>query len=133
MQRDRLRHPVHRQIAQNIASLRTSLFHASAFECDLRIFLDREKFRTAQMIIALHNSGIDAANVDPGHNRGIFRMLAVDVDLAVEFGKLSVGGAKELVDRKSDRRMRLIEFVGLVRKRGRSQSGSESGSSNNNS
>src|SRR5207253_11454589 len=111
MQRDRLRHPVHRQIAQNIASLRTSLFHASAFECDLRIFLNREKFRTAQMIIALHNSGIDVANVDPVLIRLISRLLAALVDLTMEFFKLSLGLATVLVERISFRRIRLFETV----------------------
>ena len=68
MQGDRLRHAVHRQIAQNIAGLRTGLFHASAFEDHLRIFFNREKFRAAQMIIPLHNSSIDATDINPGRD-----------------------------------------------------------------
>jgi hypothetical protein len=50
-------------------------------------------------------------------------MLAVDLDLAIEFGELSVGRAEKLMNRKSDRRMRLIEFVSVVRERDRAQKG----------
>ena len=66
MQCDRFGYAMHGQIADNIAGLRTSLFNASAFEHDVGIFLDGEKLRAAQMIIAFHDSGIDTANNDSG-------------------------------------------------------------------
>jgi hypothetical protein len=58
-------------------------------------------------------------------------MLAVDVDLAIEFGELSLGRAEKLMNRKSDRRMRLIEFISFVRKRDRTQNGDGSDGSDN--
>ena len=119
MQRDWLCHTVHGQIAQNIAGLRTGLFHASALECDLRILFNREKFRAAQMIVALLDSGVDAADIDPCRDRRVSRVLTVDVDLAIEFGELSVRRAQKLVNRKPDRGMRLIELIGFVRARDR--------------
>src|SRR6266513_141679 len=131
MQRDRFGYAVHGQIAQNIASLRSGLFDTAAFERDRRIFFDREEFRAAQMIIALHNSRVDAADIDMCYDRRIFRMLPVDLDLAVEFGEPSVGRTEKLMNRKPNRRMRLIEFVGFVRQRDRTQNGDGSDSSDN--
>src|SRR5438105_3530986 len=98
MQRDRLCYPVHRQVAGDVAFLRTGLFHVSALEGDLRKFLDIKKFPTAQMIVALNNSGVDAANINSGRYRRVFRVLPVDVDLAVELLELAVSGAKKLVN-----------------------------------
>jgi len=64
MQRDRFCDAMHRQVAKNVPLVRTGLFHTAAFEHDVGIFLDAEKLRAAQMIIAFHDSGIDAANND---------------------------------------------------------------------
>jgi hypothetical protein len=83
------------------------------------------------MIVAFHNSSVDATHIDMRDDRRIFRMLAVEVDLAIEFGELPVSGAEKLVDRKSNRRMGLIESVGFVRQRGRIQSGADNSGSNN--
>src|SRR4030095_14388220 len=52
-------------------------------------------------------------------------MFAVDVDLAVKLGELSVGRTKKLVNRKSNLRVRLIEPVGVVCERDRSRSESD--------
>ena len=73
------------------------------------------------MIIALHNPGIDATDIDSRGDRRAFRTLAVDLDLTIELGEFSVGGAEKLMDRKSNSRMRLIEFVGFIRERDRTQ------------
>ena len=73
------------------------------------------------MIVALHNSGVDAAHIDPRRDRRILRMLSIDFDLAAKSGEFSVGGTEKLMDRKSDGRMRLIEFIGFVPQRGRTQ------------
>jgi hypothetical protein len=56
-------------------------------------------------------------------------MLAVDVDLAIEFGELSLRRAEKLMNRESHRRMRLIEFISFVRKRDRAQKGDGSDNS----
>ena len=104
VQRDGLCHAVHRQIAENVSGLRSGLFHTPALESDLGIFFDRKKFRASQMIVAFGDPGVDAANVDPRRDRRIFRMFAVDVDLAVELFELSMCGSKKLMDGKSNRR-----------------------------
>src|SRR5262249_52732990 len=52
MERDRLRYAVHCEVAENVAALRASLFHAPALECDMREFFDVKKFRAPQMIVA---------------------------------------------------------------------------------
>ena len=70
------------------------------------------------MIVPFHNSGVDAANVDARGDAGIFYVLAVDVDLALELRELAVSGAEKLEHRKADLRLCLIEFVYLVRARG---------------
>jgi hypothetical protein len=48
-------------------------------------------------------------------------MLAVDLDLAIEFCELAVRCPEKLMDRKSDCRMRLVEFVSFARERERAQ------------
>src|SRR6266404_374476 len=83
-QRNRFRDAVQREIAHDVAALRASLFHAAAFEGDLTILCDVEKLRAAKMIVALLDSRIDAAHLNPGRDGGVFRMLAVEVDAAGE-------------------------------------------------
>ena len=67
-QRDWFRDAVQREIAHDVAALRASLFHAAAFEGDLTILCDVEKLRAAKMIVALLDSRIDAAHLNPGRN-----------------------------------------------------------------
>jgi len=93
MERDRLGHTVYGEIAKNIAALRTGSLYAAAFERHLGEFFDIKEFRAAQMIVSLFDPCVDAAHVNLRRNRGILRMLAVDVDLAIELRELSVSGA----------------------------------------
>src|ERR1700730_12167666 len=117
MERDRFRHAVHGQIAEDIAGLLTGLFDAVAPESHFGIFLHAKKLRTAQMIVAFYDSSVDAADVNFCHDRRFFEMLAVDVDLALEFREFSVRGAEKLTDAEADRGAGLIEFVGFIGKR----------------
>jgi len=48
-------------------------------------------------------------------------MLAVDVDLAIEFRELAVCGPQKLMHTKTDGRARRIEPVRFVRQYGRAQ------------
>ena len=93
MERDRLGHTVYGEVAKNIAALRARLFYAAAFERHLGEFFDIKEFRAAQMIVSLFNPRIDAAHVNLRRNRGILRMLAIDVYLAIELREFSVSGA----------------------------------------
>src|ERR1700730_14459419 len=103
MKCDRLGHAVHREVAKNVAALRARLFYASALERDLRIFFDIKKFRAAQMIVSRFDLSIDAAHIDLGRHRGILRMLAVDVDLAVKLCELALSRAQKLMHTETDR------------------------------
>src|SRR6267142_525153 len=103
MKSDRLGHAVHGEVAENVAALRARLFHASALERDLRIFVDIKKFRAAQMIVSLFDPRTDAAHVDLRRHRGILRMLAVDVDLAIKLCELSLSGTQKLMHTETDR------------------------------
>jgi len=69
MKRDRLRHAMHRQVAEDVATLRAGAFYAPALKCDPGKFLDIEKFRAAQMIVAFLDARIDASHVDLRSNR----------------------------------------------------------------
>ena len=111
MQHDRFGHAVHGEIAGDIAALRSRPRHVATFECEFGKLLDVEKFRAAQMIVALLDSGVDAGDVNFRRDRRIFRMLPVDVDFAAEFAKLAVGCSEILMSGESDGRARLIEFV----------------------
>src|SRR6266487_2318258 len=114
MKRNRLGHAVHGEVAQNVATLRTGLFYAAAFESHLGEFFHIKEFRAAQMIVSLFDPRIDAAHVDLRRYRGVLRMLAVDGDLAIELRKFSVSGAQELMHAETDRRPRRIEPIRLV-------------------
>ena len=113
-QRDRFRDAVHGEIAHDVTALRASLFHATAFEGDLTILCDVEKLRAAKMIVALFDSRIDAAHLNPSRDGGVFRMLAVDVDAAGELRELAICRAEKLMDAKSDRGTCLVELVGFI-------------------
>src|SRR5436309_2502691 len=97
MKRDRLGHAVDGEVPQNVAALGPGLFYASALERDLRIFVDIKKFRAAQMIVSFFDPRIDAAHVDLRRHRGILRMRAVDVDLTIELGELSLSRPQKLM------------------------------------
>jgi len=99
---DRLGHSMHRQVAENIASLWTGAFHAAAFECYLGKCFDIKKFRAAQVIVALFDARIDAAHINLRRDRGILRVLAIDFNPAAESREFAVGGAKELMHRETD-------------------------------
>ncbi len=121
MKRDRLGHAVYGKVAENVAALRASLFYTSALKCDLRKFFDIKKFCAAEMIVPLFDTRIDTAHVNLCCNGRIFRMLVVDIDLAIELCELSVSGAQELMHIEADRRARRIEPVRLVRQDGGTQ------------
>src|SRR5207248_9260546 len=121
MKRNRFGDAVNSEIAENVAALRTRLFYAPAFECDLRKFFDVKEFRATQMIVSFFDPCVDAAQVDLRRNRGILRTLAVDVDLAIEFRELSLRGPQDLVHTETDRRACGIDPVRFVRQEGRAQ------------
>jgi hypothetical protein len=73
------------------------------------------------MIVSLFDLCVDAAHIDLRRNRGILRMLAVDVDLAIKRRKLSVRGPQKLVRTKTYRRARRIKPVRFVRQYGGAQ------------
>lgn len=123
MQRDGFRYAVHGEIAENVAALRPRSRDAAAFECDLGKFRRVEKLRAAQMIVALLDPSIDAADVNPRRDRRFLGMLAVDVDFTAKFRKPAVSCSEELVDFESDRGVRLVEFVRFIRQRSRTQRG----------
>ena len=60
MQRHRLGHTVHGEIAKDVAAVFASLFYTSTLKRDLGKFCGIEKFGAEQMMIALLNFGIDA-------------------------------------------------------------------------
>jgi|SRR5437762_4783812 len=75
------------------------------------------------MIVAFLDSGIDARDINFGDDRGIFRMLAVDVDLAVKSRELPVGCSEILMNAEADGGTCLIELVSLTRGRSRAETG----------
>ena len=123
MERDWSGHAVHREVAENVTALRPSPLHAPALKSDLGKFFHVKEFHAAQMIVPLFDARVDAAHVDLCRDRGILRMLAVDLDLAAELREFSMGGAEELVHGESDRRSGRIELVRLVRPCGGTQAG----------
>src|SRR5919197_4255477 len=121
MKRDRPGHAMDGELAENIATLRARLFYASALERHLRIFVDIKKFRAAQMIVSFFDPRIDTAHVNLRCDRGILRMLAIDVDPAIELREFSVSRAQELMHTETNRRAGRIEPVCVVRQYGGTQ------------
>src|SRR5262249_82146 len=93
---------MHRQVAENVAALRTGAFHAAALECHLRKFLHVEEFRTPQMIVPLFDARVDAAHIDLRRDRGILRLLAVDLYLAAESCEFPMGATQKLMHTKTN-------------------------------
>jgi len=97
MKCDRSGHTVHGEIAEDVAALRSGSLDASAPERHLGKFFYVKKFRAAKMVIAFSDVRVDAAHVDLRGDRGILRMLAIDVDLAAESCEFAMGGAEKLM------------------------------------
>ena len=114
VQRDRPGHAVHRYVAEDVATLRTSLLYASAFEHDMGEFRGVKELRTAEMIVAFFNPCIDAAYVDLRHDRRILWMFAIDFDLAAEVAECAARRAEELMHAEADRRSGWIELVHVL-------------------
>src|ERR1700682_2226380 len=123
MESNRACHAVHREVASDIAGLRPGLFDAATLKRDLRKLRHIEKFRAAQVVVALGNPSIDAADCNLSHDRRILNTIAVDLDRSIELLKLANGRAKEMTDFESDCRMSLVELVGFIRDRVRNKEG----------
>src|SRR5262249_34310525 len=115
MKRDRLRHAVHRKIAEDVATLRAGPLDAPALERDMGKFFYVEKLRAAQVVVAFFDPRINAAHIDLRTNRRIFRTLAVDIDPATEVAELAAGRAEKLMHAETDCRAGRIELVALFR------------------
>ena len=115
MKCDRSGHAVHGEIAEDVAALRSGSLDASAPERHLGKFFHIKEFRAAKMVVPFFDVRVDAAHVDLRRDRGILRMLAIDVDPTAESGEFAVGGAEKLMHGEANRGARGIELVGLVR------------------
>jgi len=94
---------MHREIAEDVAALRSGLLDALAFERHLGKFFDVKEFRAAEMVVPFFDVRVDAAHVDLRGDRRILRMLAVDVDLAAESCEFAMGSAKKLMHGETNR------------------------------
>jgi hypothetical protein len=106
---------MHSEIAENVAALRSGSLDVSAPERHLGKLFHVKKFRTAKMVVPFFDVRVDAAYVDLSRDRGIFRMLPVDIDLAAEPCEFTMSGAKKLMHGEANRGAGRIEFVSLVR------------------
>jgi len=64
MKCDRSGHAVHREIAEDVAALRSGSLDASAPERHLGKLFHVKKFRAAKMVVSFFDPRIDAAYVD---------------------------------------------------------------------
>src|SRR6266478_347389 len=103
MKCDRSSHTVHGEIAEDVAALRPGSLYAPAFERYLGKSFHVKEFRAAEMVVPFFDVRVDAPHVDLRCDRGILRMLAVDLDLAAEFCEFAVGGAEKLMHGETNR------------------------------
>lgn len=99
---DRFRHAVHRKIAEDLATLRTSPLHAPALERHLRKSCYVEELPAAEVVVAFLDARIDTAHINLRRDRGILRMFPIDFDLAAEVPEFAVRGAQELMHAESN-------------------------------
>jgi len=116
VQRDRSGHAVHCYVAEDVATLRTSLLYASALERHLRKFFHVKKLRAAEVVVAFFDARIDTAHINLRRDRGVVRMFPIDFDLAAEVRELAVSRTQELVHAETDCRSGRIELVFLFRR-----------------
>jgi hypothetical protein len=121
VQRDRSGHAVHCYVAKDIATLRTSLLYAAAFERDMGEFLRAKKLCAAEMIVTLFNPRIDAADVDLRRDRRVLRMFPINFNLAAEVRELAAGRTEELVHAEADSGSGRIELVRVLTRCGRAE------------
>jgi len=114
VQRDRSGHAVHRKVAEDVATLRTSLLDAAALKRDTGELLRVKELRAAEMIVAFFYPCIDAAYVDLRRDRGVLQMFPIDFDLSAEVRKLAASRTQELVHAETDRRSGWIELVRVL-------------------
>lgn len=69
VQRHRFCHAVHGKVAEDVAALRPGLLYAATLERNLRIFRDAKELGGTQMRVALGDTGVDAGNLNLGHDR----------------------------------------------------------------
>ena len=55
------------------------------------------------MVVPFFDVRIDAAHVDLSRDRGILRMLPVDIDLTAESCEFAMGGAEKLMHGETNR------------------------------
>src|SRR5438046_5861357 len=103
MERDRSCHAVPREVAEDVAALRSGSLDASAPERHLGKFFHVKEFRAAKMVVPFFDVRVDAAHIDLRRDRRILRMLAVDVDPTAESGEFAVGGAEKLLHGEANR------------------------------
>ena len=118
MQNNCLGDPVHGEVSRDVAGIFASPFHTAAFECDPGKLRDIEKLRATQMRVPLRDPGIDAGHVDLCYDRGLLRMIRIDIDGPGKTSELPGHGRKILVDLEPDGRMCRINLIGLGRERG---------------
>jgi len=94
---------MHGEIAEDVAALRSGSLYASAPERHLGKLFHVKEFRGAEMVVPFFDVRVDAPHVDLRCDRGILRMLAVDVDLAAETCKFAMGGTEKLMHGETNR------------------------------
>ena len=92
---------MHCEVAGDFAGIRAILFHPPALKRDLRKAGDIKQL-AAQMVITFRYPGVDAPNFDRYLNRGLFGVLAVDVDCAAELREFAVRGAEHMANFERD-------------------------------
>lgn len=110
MNRDRLRHPVHGQVADDVkeGSLRLYL---RGVEGDRGVVGDVEEVGALQMTITTLVVGVDAGRVDAGGVGAFLWLRGIVGDRAAEGPEGALGLANKVTDAKADRRVAGINCI----------------------
>ena len=109
---DRLLDAVHVQHAAHLRGLLllVDVRHLRALEGDLRVLLDVEEIRGAEVLVALLVVGVDARGIDRAVDRALLRRVGIELDLAVELVETTGHVAEEVADLEAHVGVRRVDL-----------------------
>jgi hypothetical protein len=93
---------MHHEVTNDVTRVGPCLFNPMTSKDDLRVSGYIEEIGATQVVVAFRYSCIYAGDIDFYRNRRSFRMIAVDLDPALELREFTMSRANKLVGRESD-------------------------------
>ncbi len=119
-ERDFLRRPVHRQVADQLELARSAGFDAFRLEGQRRVLLHVEEIRAFQVLVTIFHARVDGGGVDGCLDRGFRRIGGIVLDAAGDLAELAFHVRDHHVaDGELRRGVRRVDLPGFSSGRGR--------------